>query len=236
MTEFEFRLHDDRHPRAGRRARLPRRRGRAGGRSGGGPQRDGAPGRRRTPRPCTTASRPSASSGSATRRQAGRTPGHSDPGRRPIAGSRSCPTWTSSAARTASRATLRRYWKGHYFRELPDAALEALLGHDPSVPGRASRRTAAPSPTYPTSDRVQPARRPPSSTSSPPAGPTRPRTRPDRRGAGERGRARALRQRRLRQRARRRRRRRRTARVPAREAGPARPRSRTPTTRTTSST
>lgn len=28
---------------------------------------------------------------------------------------------------------LRRYWKGHYFRELPDAALEALLGHDPAV-------------------------------------------------------------------------------------------------------
>jgi FAD/FMN-containing dehydrogenase len=28
---------------------------------------------------------------------------------------------------------LRRYWKGHYFRELPDAAIEALLTHDPSV-------------------------------------------------------------------------------------------------------
>jgi FAD/FMN-containing dehydrogenase len=28
---------------------------------------------------------------------------------------------------------LRRYWKGHYFRELPDAAIEALLSHDPSV-------------------------------------------------------------------------------------------------------
>lgn len=27
----------------------------------------------------------------------------------------------------------RRYWKGHYFLELPDAALEALLAHDPSV-------------------------------------------------------------------------------------------------------
>ncbi len=27
----------------------------------------------------------------------------------------------------------RRYWKGHYFRELPDAAIEALLMHDPSV-------------------------------------------------------------------------------------------------------
>ena len=28
---------------------------------------------------------------------------------------------------------LRRYWKAHYFRELPDAALAALLAHAPSV-------------------------------------------------------------------------------------------------------
>ena len=28
---------------------------------------------------------------------------------------------------------LRRYWKGHYFRELPDAAIEGLLAHDPTV-------------------------------------------------------------------------------------------------------
>ncbi|MFE7508571.1 FAD-binding oxidoreductase [Promicromonospora sp. NPDC057488] len=28
---------------------------------------------------------------------------------------------------------VRRYWKGHYFRDLPDAALEALLAHDPEV-------------------------------------------------------------------------------------------------------
>jgi len=27
---------------------------------------------------------------------------------------------------------IRRYWKGHYFRELPDAALEALIIHDPA--------------------------------------------------------------------------------------------------------
>lgn len=27
----------------------------------------------------------------------------------------------------------RRYWKGHYFRELPDAAFDALLEHDPDV-------------------------------------------------------------------------------------------------------
>jgi FAD/FMN-containing dehydrogenase len=27
----------------------------------------------------------------------------------------------------------RRYWKGHYFRELPDSALDALLDHDPDV-------------------------------------------------------------------------------------------------------
>ena len=29
----------------------------------------------------------------------------------------------------------RRYWKGHYVRELPDAAIEVLLAHDPSVGG-----------------------------------------------------------------------------------------------------
>jgi FAD/FMN-containing dehydrogenase len=29
--------------------------------------------------------------------------------------------------------TQRRYWKGHYFRELPDAAIEALLAHAPTV-------------------------------------------------------------------------------------------------------
>jgi len=28
---------------------------------------------------------------------------------------------------------LRRYWKGHYFRQLPDTAIEVLLAHDPSV-------------------------------------------------------------------------------------------------------
>lgn len=28
---------------------------------------------------------------------------------------------------------VRRYWKGHYFRDLPDAAIDALLGHDPAV-------------------------------------------------------------------------------------------------------
>ena len=27
----------------------------------------------------------------------------------------------------------RRYWKGHYFRELPDPAIEALLAHDPAM-------------------------------------------------------------------------------------------------------
>ena len=30
---------------------------------------------------------------------------------------------------------LRRYWKGHYFRELPDAAIDALLAHHSSVGG-----------------------------------------------------------------------------------------------------
>jgi FAD/FMN-containing dehydrogenase len=28
---------------------------------------------------------------------------------------------------------LRRYWKGHYFHELPDSLIEVLLAHDPSV-------------------------------------------------------------------------------------------------------
>ena len=30
---------------------------------------------------------------------------------------------------------LRRYWKGHYLRELPDGAIEAFLAHDPEVGG-----------------------------------------------------------------------------------------------------
>jgi FAD/FMN-containing dehydrogenase len=34
---------------------------------------------------------------------------------------------------TSKAHALRRYWKGHYVRELPDAAIEALLAHDPSV-------------------------------------------------------------------------------------------------------
>ena len=29
--------------------------------------------------------------------------------------------------------TQRRYWKGHYFRELPEVAIEALLAHDPTM-------------------------------------------------------------------------------------------------------
>jgi FAD/FMN-containing dehydrogenase len=36
---------------------------------------------------------------------------------------------------TSKTHALRRYWKGHYFRELPDAAIEILLAHDPSVGG-----------------------------------------------------------------------------------------------------
>ncbi len=34
---------------------------------------------------------------------------------------------------TVETHAIRRYWKGHYFRELPDAAFEALLQHDPLV-------------------------------------------------------------------------------------------------------
>jgi FAD/FMN-containing dehydrogenase len=34
---------------------------------------------------------------------------------------------------TSKAHALRRYWKGHYVRELPDAAIEVLLAHDPLV-------------------------------------------------------------------------------------------------------
>jgi FAD/FMN-containing dehydrogenase len=34
---------------------------------------------------------------------------------------------------TTEAHTLRRYWKGHYFKELPDSAIEALLAHHPSM-------------------------------------------------------------------------------------------------------
>ena len=34
---------------------------------------------------------------------------------------------------TVEGHALRRYWKGHYFSDLPDVAIEALLAHDPSV-------------------------------------------------------------------------------------------------------
>jgi FAD/FMN-containing dehydrogenase len=34
---------------------------------------------------------------------------------------------------TVEGHALRRYWKGHYFRELPDAAFDALLEHHPAV-------------------------------------------------------------------------------------------------------
>jgi FAD/FMN-containing dehydrogenase len=34
---------------------------------------------------------------------------------------------------TIEKHAIRRYWKGHYFRELPDAAIDALLQHDPAM-------------------------------------------------------------------------------------------------------
>jgi FAD/FMN-containing dehydrogenase len=34
---------------------------------------------------------------------------------------------------TLQNHEVRRYWKGHYFHDLPDAAIEALLAHDPTV-------------------------------------------------------------------------------------------------------
>jgi FAD/FMN-containing dehydrogenase len=36
---------------------------------------------------------------------------------------------------TVKGHALRRYWKGHYVRELPDPAIEAFLAHDPEVGG-----------------------------------------------------------------------------------------------------
>jgi FAD/FMN-containing dehydrogenase len=36
---------------------------------------------------------------------------------------------------TSKGHALRRYWKGHYVRELPDAAIEAFLAHDPAIGG-----------------------------------------------------------------------------------------------------
>ena len=80
---------------------------------------------------------------------------------------------------------LRRYWKGHYFPELPDAAIDALLAHDSSV-GGACRRTEGRSQTCPTKRprSATAARR--SSMSALPAGRIRPRTR---RASPTRGRA-----------------------------------------------
>ena len=34
---------------------------------------------------------------------------------------------------TVKGHALRRYWKGHYVRELPDAAIEVFLAHDPTI-------------------------------------------------------------------------------------------------------
>ena len=34
---------------------------------------------------------------------------------------------------TIEKHAIRRYWKGHYFRELPEAAIDALLLHDPAM-------------------------------------------------------------------------------------------------------
>ena len=61
----------------------------------------------------------------------------------------------ADASTTPRRGTrCRRYWKGHYLRELPDEAIEAFLCAAPptataACPGR-SRPTAARSPTSPT--------------------------------------------------------------------------------------
>lgn len=34
---------------------------------------------------------------------------------------------------TIQQHSLRRYWKGHYFRDFPDEAIDGLLAHDPGV-------------------------------------------------------------------------------------------------------
>ena len=53
---------------------------------------------------------------------------------------------------------LRRYWKGHYFRSLPDEAIDAFLlrgtadGHGERLPAARCRPTAARSPSVPDAD------------------------------------------------------------------------------------
>ena len=113
---------------------------------------------------------------------------------------------------------LRRYWKGQYFRELPDAAIEALLGHDPSVAASLQAYGGAiadvPDDATAFSQRQTAFEYVGAARWTDPAEDAD----PDRDGPRERGRAGAVRERRLRQRARRRRCRRRTPRLLAREA------------------
>ena len=207
VTEFEFRLHDTGTRALSVELDFPVADARDGDGSLARPERRRARGGRRTPRPIL--------GGVATLGFVW--VGDPDEGREharaldalgtPVgtAGGRSCPTSTSSAARTPSRATpCAATGRATTSSDLPDAAIEALLAHDPSVAGqppgvrRSHRRGAG------RRDRVQPApdglrvrRRGPLDR------PGRGR-RPDRDRPAERGRAGAVRERRLRQRARRR--------------------------------
>jgi hypothetical protein len=76
----------------------------------------------------------------------------------------------------------RRYWKGHYFKALPDEAIRALLA-TPGCP-RVCRRTAVRSPTYRMRTRPSVIGTRCSSSSPRRAGTTRPRTRPGSLGSG----------------------------------------------------
>ena len=135
VTEFEFRLHATGTRALSVELDFPVADAAVGGGPLAGPERRRARARRRTPRPCSAASRPSASCGSATRRTGRQHAGPSTTLGQPDRAARGgavLPRPPAPRGQLEGHA-LRRYWKGHYFRELPDAAIEALLAHDPSV-------------------------------------------------------------------------------------------------------
>ena len=226
----------DRHSRRERRARLPGRRCQRGGGPMAGPQRRGA-------------AAGDVRSNRARRRRDARLRVGRRPGSRPEA--RRGPRDARSAERTAGSGAalldlqsredsveghaLRRYWKGQYFEELPDDAIEALLGHDPSVAASLQAYGGAiaevPDDATAFSQRQAAFEYVGAARWTDPAEDDR----PDRDGPRERGRTGTVRERRLRQRARGRRCCRRTTRLLGREAdqahcpqGRRRPRQRLP--------